>query len=250
MGEPKFIILQGTKNFILWYDYIKTKIQKKKLMEYILEDKIDHIDIENPKSSEEVNLLIENASVRICIIKSISPEIHKEIVGIVSAYKIMKILMGKYGGDKADTAYWITCLNSLSTTKENKIMDILKEMKRIFEAMESNKLTMRNDEKIKYLYNAIPKSYISKIMLKDDDTFDSLYEKIEADLKIKSYIEGWQLEDNEIDDLMEVDYVRKNHTHNLNFNNNQNNYDNHNNYNTINIIEVIINNTNIVIYVI
>ena len=234
MSKPNVTVLQVAKNYTLWYDYIVTKSQKKGLSKYLIEDKIKDIDVENPKTTDEVTLLINNATIRTIILKSICSDIHKEIVGITSTYQIMEFIQGKYEGNRADTAYWITRLNSLSTTKECKIMEILNEMKRIFIAMKNNKIEMRADEQLKYLFNAIPESYVSKIMLDANDTFDTIYTKMEADLKRKSYIEGWvEEEEEEKEDPMEIDYIKKgffktnNKNQHDNFNKNYSKYQKH-----------------------
>ncbi len=99
------------------------------------------------------------------MIESVSAEIHKEITGLKSAYEIFKRLKRKYGGDRSDSTYWITRLNSLSARKESDIPDVIEEMKDIFNSMDQINLKISEDEKMKYFNNSLPESYQNKIML-------------------------------------------------------------------------------------
>eukprot|EP00833_Pecoramyces_ruminatium_P007370 jgi/Orpsp1_1/1181402/evm.model.c7180000077088.1 len=88
--------------------------------------------------------------------------------------------------------------------------------------MNSKNLKISEDEKLKYVFNALPQDYISKFILTKDDTFDTVYGKIEDDISRKSYIESWQNQ-NYNDDPMEIDYVKKEHNKNEKNNSKKNN---------------------------
>jgi len=206
--EKSLIILKGTSNYILWFDSITTEFQKEQVSEYAKENKIKDIDVDDLKKKEDLEHLMKNATARSLILHSITPEIHKKVAGILSAKDIMDKLKKYFGGDKNDTSYWISRLNSLSTSKEEKIMETLDQMRDIFKVMDSSQLRISDEEKIKYLYNALPEDYMGKFILEQNETFDSLYNKIDADLKKRSYIKGWNY-DNRDDDPMEINQVRK-----------------------------------------
>jgi len=206
--EKTLIVLKGTSNYILWFDSITTEFQKEQVSEYAKENKIKDIDVDDPKEKEDLEHLMKNATARSLILHSITPEIHKKVAGILSAKDIMDKLKKYFGGDKNDKLYLISRLNSLSTSKEEKIMETLDQMKDIFKIMDSSQLKISDDKKIRYLYNASPEDYMRKFILEQNETFDSLYNKINADLKKRSYIKGCNY-DNRDDDPMEIDQVRK-----------------------------------------
>eukprot|EP00833_Pecoramyces_ruminatium_P002538 jgi/Orpsp1_1/1176570/evm.model.c7180000058122.1 len=216
------VVLRGPKDFVYWYDYITTELVRRKLIDYIHEDKIKDIDIENTKSVNEIKELMKNAEARIVILGSITREIHKEVIGIISVYRMVEKIKKKYGGDFTDMGYWVRTLNSLHTEKKVEIMETLNSMKEIFTSMNSKNLKISEDEKLKYVFNALPQDYISKFILTKDDTFDTVYGKIEDDISRKSYIESWQNQ-NYNDDPMEIDYVKKEHNKNEKNNSKKNN---------------------------
>ena len=192
----------------MWFDSITTEFQKEQVSEYAKENKIKDIDVDDPKEKEDLEHLMKNATARSLILHSITPEIHKKVAGILSAKDIMDKLKKYFGGDKNDKLYLISRLNSLSASKEEKIMETLDQMKDIFKIMDSSQLKISDDKKIRYLYNASPEDYMRKFILEQNETFDSLYNKINADLKKRSYIKSWSY-DNRDDDPMEIDQVRK-----------------------------------------
>jgi len=120
-------------------------------------------------------------------------------------------------------------LNSLSAQDESEIMDTLNSLKESFEAMKIKELNLSNDEKIKYIYSYVPRSYMSKYVLEEKETFDTLYTKIENDLSKMSFIDNWKNK-TRYNDPMEIDYVKKGYSRNINTSKNQN-YNYNKNYN-------------------
>jgi len=207
MSELRVTILKGPKEFIPWSDYIDAMVQRAKLREFLREDKIKDIDPLNPKTEKEIKIISENATVRLFILESISAEIHKEVTGISSAFEIYRKLKKKYGGNANDATYWIKKLNSIYAKQESDISSAIEEMKDIFKLMKKNNLIFSEDEKVKYLHNSLPESYQNRLLLNDNETFESLYNRINADLAKRSYVKGWKVE-NKYDDPMEIDYIK------------------------------------------
>jgi len=182
-------------------------VQRAKLSEFLREDKIKDKDPLNPKTEKEIKIISENATVKLFILESISAEIHKEVTGISSAFEIYRKLKKKYGGNANDATYWIKKLNSIYAKQESDISSAIEEMKDIFKLMKKNNLIFSEDEKVKYLHNSLPKSYQNRLLLNDNETFESLYNRINADLAKRSYVKGWKVE-NKYDDPMEIDYIK------------------------------------------
>ncbi|OUM69820.1 hypothetical protein PIROE2DRAFT_2252 [Piromyces sp. E2] len=200
-------ILSGSDNYFLWYDYITWYLRKEGLIEYIIKDKIKDTDTENTDNKVEINRF-----------NYITNTQHNEI----AALKL------KYGGSN-DYSYWTSKLNKLHTDKESEIMTILNQMKDIFFYMNKYQLNMSEDEKIKCIYDSLPRDYLRKYVLEKGETFESLYEKINNDISKMSYIENWR-ESYYRNDPMEIDYVKKNISKNVSRNRKNNNY-NYNNKN-------------------
>ena len=167
-------ILKGSENFFIWYDYVIWLIRKEALSDYVSYDKIKDIDVDHPTNVEEIAHVMNNGRARTILIDTITNQIHKEVIGIDSACTIMEKLKKKYDGDDTDISYWVKSLNSLSTQEESEIMDTLETMKGIFEAMQKKNLNLSNNEKIKYIYSSIPRSYMSKYVLEVNETFDTV----------------------------------------------------------------------------
>jgi len=231
-NQTRIPILRGSENFKQWYNYICREISENGLSEYIKENKIRDLNVDsNLWSEEDKTVLSNNASVRIMIIHTITNAVHRKIVGIESVYDIMELIKKMYGSTdiEKDLLYWITKLDSLSAKNERQIMSVIRQMKTIFTRMQENQFNLSEKEKIKYLISSIPKSYSLKIFLKNDDTFDSLYQQIVEDLSMMAYVYDWkdnEDEDDEDDDdsvenvhskrrsLMDKDYQRSTTSYN------------------------------------
>jgi len=107
-------------------------------------------------------------------------------------------------------AYWINELDSIKTNKEEGIYEVIKRLEATFEYMEGEKYFLKEDDKMKYLHNAIPKSYIRRFTYEEKDTFETIAKKIKSDLNKIALYEGWKSKEKyDHDDPMEIDMVRK-----------------------------------------
>jgi len=228
MNNNNNIKLTGSENFSLWIDHILWVIRKEELIDYVTTDKIGEIDIDHPSGPNEITTVMNNGKARVILVESMTPQVHSEVVGINSAYNMLEKLKKKYGGDDNNIAYWVRTLNSLSASDETEIMDVLDKMNNIFKTMEKKKLILSENDKLRYVYHSIPRSYLGKFELNDKDDFESLYNRIDKDLSRISFIDNWK-EKNRFHEPMEIDYIIKESNNNINNQNNlQNNYDNKN----------------------
>jgi len=219
------IKLTGSENFSLWIDHILWVIRKEKLIDYVTIDKIGEIDIDHPSGPNEIEAVMNNGKARVILVESMTPQVHSEVVGINSAYSMLEKLKKKYGGDDNNIAYWVRTLNSLSAKDETEIMDVLDKMNDIFKTMGKKNLNLSENDKLRYVYHSIPRSYLGKFELNDKDNFESLYNRIDKDLSRISFIDNWK-EKNRFNDPMEIDHIKKESNNSNNQNNSKNNNQN------------------------
>ncbi|ORX43519.1 hypothetical protein BCR36DRAFT_460401 [Piromyces finnis] len=201
MSQEKIaIILTGSSNYFEWMNHIWAEFSKEKIINYLYTDGIKDIDTKNLKEGEDEKLA-QNGTAKSIIIHSISRKIHSEVVGMESAFLMLKKIQRNYGGGENDTTYWMMKLNSLKTSNEKEITNFLEEMSNIFNTLEKADCKLSNIEKLKYLYNALPGEYMKKYILKDSTKYEELNKEIQEDIKNRLY--------NRRDNPMEIDFVNR-----------------------------------------
>ena len=126
-------------------------------------------------------------------------------------------------------------LNSIKTTNKQGILDVIDQLKDIFENMDNINFQLSEDEKLRYLFNAILEDYTNKFTLTDKDNFTSIRMKIVEDIYKLAYIQQWNSNSQPKDDPIEIDCAGKFQKKKRNYN--KRNYqtkkaDNENNHNT------------------
>ncbi|ORX59057.1 hypothetical protein BCR36DRAFT_453294 [Piromyces finnis] len=125
-----------------------------------------------------------------------------------SAFLMLKKIQRNYGGGENDITYWMMKSDSLKTSNEKEITNVLEEMTNIFDTLEKADCKLSNTEKLKYLYNALPGEYMKKYILKDSTKYEELNKEIREDIKNRAYVLDWTV-DNRRDDPMEIDFVNR-----------------------------------------
>jgi len=216
-----YIILKGTDNYALWFNYLCNELRKEGLLHYIKENVLNNVDIDNPPNDKKEQIK-KDAKVVSKILNTININIHREIVGLNTSYEIISKLKKKYGSSTTDSSYWLKKLNSIKTTNKQGILDVIDQLKDIFENMDNINFHLSEDEKLRYLFNAMPEDYTNKFTLTDIDNFTSISKKIVEDINKLAYIQQWNLNNQPMDDPMEIDYAGK--FQKKNKNNNKRNY--------------------------
>jgi len=224
-NQQSSIILAGSANYALWFDYVQTETRKSGITKYIYKDILNGVNVNDPPN-ERMKEVKEDACVRSIIINSVKPNIHKEITGLQTSYDIIQKLNGKYGKSYDDAAYWMEQLHKLKATKETEILPVVEDIKDIFNGMEKANLKFSEDVKLGYLYQAIPQQYTKRFVLNKTDTFNSLYDKMKEDIERTAMVYHWN-DSLTKDDPMDIDYAGNLKKNNNNYNNG-NKY--HNNY--------------------
>jgi hypothetical protein len=68
---------------------------------------------------------------------------------------------------------------------------------------------MSEDEKLRYLFNAIPEDYANKFTLMNEDNFTTISKKIDTDINKLAYISNSNNQSK--DDQLEIDFTLKPH---------------------------------------
>ena len=125
-----YIILKGTDNYVLWFNYLCNELRKEGLLHYIKENVLNNMDIDNPPNNKKEQIK-KDAKVVSKIPNTININIHREIVGLNTSYEIISKLKKKYGSSTTDSSYWLKKLNSIKITNKQGILDVMDQLKDI-----------------------------------------------------------------------------------------------------------------------
>ena len=151
-----------------------------------------------------------NTTVREVLINAIEDEILRDYINIKSSYQLMQKLKKKYGGSETDIRYWIRKLNNLKAKNTEEIAFVLDEMFNIFETLSNNSQVISDREKIKFMYESMPKNFRNYLDIDEDTKPTDLYNKINKKLNMIAYLEGGEdYKQYYQDDPMEVDIVQR-----------------------------------------
>ena len=125
-----YIILKGTDNYALWFNYLCNELRKEGLLHYIKENVLNNVDIDNPPNNKKEQIK-KDAKVVSKIPNTININIHREIVGLNTSYEIISKLKKKYGSSTTDSSYWLKKLNSIKITNKQGILDVMDQLKDI-----------------------------------------------------------------------------------------------------------------------
>eukprot|EP00833_Pecoramyces_ruminatium_P010399 jgi/Orpsp1_1/1184431/evm.model.c7180000089480.1 len=162
--------------------------------------------------TKNLNMAVkENAAVRELIINSMDNDILKDYLNVTSSFIIMERLTRKYGGDKNDLKYWIKKLNSLKAKSLSEVTTALEDISDIFEQMKENGLTISYNEKIKFLYLSMPKSFREILEITQETTSSQLINCVKNRLTMKADLEDWTINEEEEtpNDQMDIDGIFK-----------------------------------------
>jgi len=147
-----------------------------------------------------------NATVRELLINAIDDEILHDFINIKSPFQIMWKLRKEYGGGETD----IRKLNNLKAKNTEEITYAFNEMFNIFETLEGKKKVISDREKLKFMYDLMPKNFRNYLDIDEDTKPQELYNKINKKLNMIAYLErGENYNYYYQDDPIEIDIIEK-----------------------------------------
>jgi len=199
------------KNFQVWEFRVTTAVEKLALEKYLESDVYKDTKDKAKGDKEKLNEVKKNnATVREILINAIDDEILHDFINIKSPFQIMQKLRKKYGGGETDIRYWIRKLNNLKAKNTEEITYVLDEMFSIFETLEGKKQVISDREKLKFMYDSMPKNFRNYLDIDEDTKPQELYNKINKKLNMIAYLEGGKDYNYYYqDDPMEIDIVEK-----------------------------------------
>ena len=210
MSKNQNIQLLNGKNFQTWYYKITLEIQKLGLEQHLVNDVVDQVEKEVPADPNKINNTKKDcATVLSTVANSIDDAILIKYINIKKPNELIKKLKKKYLGEDYDIKQWLSQLNSLKATKKQDVIQVLDDMWDIFEQMSNGEFKLSNKEKVKYMYNALPKEYQNVVQVTVDTTPLNYYNELNKIFSMKSFLEDWKLPDDQIYDPMDIDYVGK-----------------------------------------
>jgi len=152
----------------------------------------------------------KNAKALLLMVQNVDAQILAEITRLNNAHQIYKKLKGKYGDENDDTEFWLRKLRSLNAKEDNQVMKVLDSVMDIYQEMDIRRITLGPREKLKYMYSLIPRNFRENLNITLQTTHEQLYEMAKNRINAKSYLEGWEEDNNHIDDPMDIDFLSRN----------------------------------------
>ncbi|KAG4093725.1 hypothetical protein H8356DRAFT_1428435 [Neocallimastix lanati (nom. inval.)] len=188
-------VILNKKNYNDRLSRLKVSLTSMNLKEFIDNDVIEQLKKKNPNDKARIKkTMMKDSKVQMVIFNTINIETHNSIRNLKTTYDILRKLKEKYKEDLNESMEkWIILSNffnilviinkkllkfgksgnqTLKVQPDGHVMNfvtILNEIEEIYSNMEENNLKLSKEEKMKFVYNAMPSCTQMKIVI-DNDT--------------------------------------------------------------------------------
>jgi len=150
-----------------------------------------------------------NAEALLIIIRNLDDNILKEVNRLTKSYLVYTKLANKYGNGNDDTEYWLKKLKNIKAKDITQISKTVEDIRNIFQEMKDSEIEITERERLKYMYNALPTQFRNTLDITLNTKSEELYNMVINRINAKSYLENWENDKPEPEDLMEIDFVHR-----------------------------------------
>jgi len=184
-------VILNKKNYHVWLSRLEVSLTSMNLKEYIDNDVIEQLKRKDPNNKAKIKeAKRQDSKAQMVIFNTISIETRNRIRNLKTAYAILRKLKEKYEKDLNESmGKWISKLRFLKARNKKEVFTILNEIEEIYSNMEKNNLKLSKEEKMKFVYNAMPNDTQMKIVIDNDTNVDTFIKKIREFTKYEIYME-------------------------------------------------------------
>ncbi|KAG4103062.1 hypothetical protein H8356DRAFT_1376298 [Neocallimastix lanati (nom. inval.)] len=211
-------VILNKKNYNVWLSRLEVSLTSMNLKEFIKNDVIEQLKKKNPNDKARIKeAIMQDSKAQMVIFNTINIETHNSIRNLKTAYDILRKLKEKYEEDLNESMeQWMSKLRLLKARNKKEVFNILNEIEEIYSNMEENNLNLSKEEKMIFIYNAMPSCTQMKIVIDNGTTVDSLIKKIREFTKYEIYMEDSShirriesKQDTRPDDPMDIDSITR-----------------------------------------